>query len=154
MHSYSNTNYVLAGLILTKVTGQDAETYLSRHVIRAAGLRHTYFPRTPYIKSAREDVRGPVRPDRPAARLQRLRHVLGLALGSLVSTTADLNQFYRALLTGELLAPAELREMQTTVPVPGIPGRYYGLGLYAQDLRRAAGSGATTAERSAPAPTR
>ncbi|MEN2421510.1 serine hydrolase domain-containing protein [Streptomyces rimosus] len=133
--SYSNTNYVLAGLILTKVTGQDAEKYLTRHVIRAAGLRHTYFPRTPYIKGPHakmyESLYGRIDPPRDYSVYDMS---WAWALGSLVSTTADLNQFYRALLTGGLLAPAELREMQTTVAVPGLPGRYYGLGLYSQDM--------------------
>ncbi|WP_030668292.1 serine hydrolase [Streptomyces rimosus] len=138
VHVYSNTNYVLAGLILTKVTGQDAEKYLTRHVIRAAGLRHTYFPRTPYIEGPHakmyESLYGRIDPPRDYSVYDMS---WAWALGSLVSTTADLNQFYRALLTGKLLAPAELREMQTTVPVRDATGRvqgYYGLGLAAQDL--------------------
>lgn len=46
--SYSNTNYVIAGLLLEKVTGQDAEKHITRNVIDRAGLRHTSFraPRT------------------------------------------------------------------------------------------------------------
>lgn len=47
--SYSNTNYLIAGLLLEKVTGQGAEEYITRNVIRKAGLRHTSFPRTPHI---------------------------------------------------------------------------------------------------------
>lgn len=48
--SYSNTNYVVAGLILEKVTGQKASTYITRNVIDRAGLDNTSYPRTPYIK--------------------------------------------------------------------------------------------------------
>lgn len=36
--------------------------------------------------------------------------------GAIVSDTADVNTFLRALVTGELLKPAQLRQMQTTVP--------------------------------------
>jgi D-alanyl-D-alanine carboxypeptidase len=45
---------------------------------------------------------------------------------------ADLNRFYRALLTGRLLSPALLAQMQTTVPFePSMPEQGgYGLGLY------------------------
>jgi D-alanyl-D-alanine carboxypeptidase len=35
------------------------------------------------------------------------------ASGELVTTTADLNRFYRALLTGRLLRPAQLAQMRT-----------------------------------------
>ncbi|WP_285577627.1 serine hydrolase domain-containing protein [Actinoallomurus iriomotensis] len=52
--AYSNTNYVLAGLLPEKVTGEPAATYITEHVIRPAGLRHTYFPGTnPYIAGPR-----------------------------------------------------------------------------------------------------
>ena len=47
--SYSNTNYIVAGLLLEKVTGIKAETYVTRNVIRKAGLHHTSFPSTPHI---------------------------------------------------------------------------------------------------------
>lgn len=46
---------------------------------------------------------------------------------------ADLNRFYRALLGGELLAPAQLRQMKTTVPIEGSLFRY-GLGLFTRQL--------------------
>jgi D-alanyl-D-alanine carboxypeptidase len=36
--------------------------------------------------------------------------------GAIVSTASDLNRFYAALLTGELLRPAELQALLTTVP--------------------------------------
>jgi len=40
--------------------------------------------------------------------------------GAIVSTTDDVNQFFRVLLTGGLLHRAELAEMQRTVPAfPG-----------------------------------
>lgn len=62
----------------------------------------------------------------------------GLA-GSLVSTVDDLNSFYRRLLTGRILGPAELRAMKTTVPTyEAPPGQEavmrYGLGIYALTL--------------------
>jgi D-alanyl-D-alanine carboxypeptidase len=54
------------------------------------------------------------------------------AAGELVSTARDLNVFYRALLTGRVLRPELLAEMQTTVPFnPAAPeAGGYGLGLY------------------------
>ncbi|MFB7510314.1 hydrolase, partial [Streptomyces broussonetiae] len=40
-------------------------------------------------------------------------------------------RFYRALLGGQLVGPAALKQMQTTVPATGMD---YGLGIYALDI--------------------
>lgn len=53
--------------------------------------------------------------------------------GNLVSTGADLDKFFTALLGGRLLPPAQLAEMKRTVPVPGST-QGYGLGLISQPL--------------------
>ncbi|GAA3399048.1 serine hydrolase domain-containing protein [Streptomyces roseoviridis] len=135
-HSYSNTNYILAGLILERVTGQDPEAYITRHVIRRAGLRHTYFPASPSIKGPHagmyESFFGLIDPPRDYSTYDMS---WGGTAGALVSTTDDLNTFYRKLLGGRLLGPAALRAMKTTVPAhetePGEePAMRYGLGLY------------------------
>ncbi|WP_274910761.1 serine hydrolase domain-containing protein [Streptomyces sp. WZ-12] len=128
-HHYSNTNYVLAGLLLRKVTGQSPETYITEHVIRKAGLRHTYFPQSPTISGPHakmyEAAYGGFNPPRD---FSVYNMSWASTAGSLVSTMPDLNRFYRALLGGELLAPTELRQMKTTVPIQGSTARY-GLGL-------------------------
>ncbi|WP_234025009.1 MULTISPECIES: serine hydrolase domain-containing protein [unclassified Streptomyces] len=128
-HHYSNTNFILAGLLLRKVTGQSPETYITEHVIRKAGLRHTYFPHSPYISGPHakmyEAAYGGFNPPRDFS-VYNLSW--GGTAGALVSTMPDLNRFYRALLGGKLLPPAQLRQMKTTVPVPGTHARY-GLGL-------------------------
>ncbi|GAA4511169.1 serine hydrolase domain-containing protein [Nonomuraea ferruginea] len=134
--SYSNTNYILAGLLLEKVTGTDAEAYITRHVIREAGLRHTSFPRTPRIpgpsSGAYESMYGLIDPPRDYGVYDM--SWAGTA-GAVVSTMDDLNRFYRALLRGELLGDAQLAEMRRTVPVLAGGGVIeYGLGLYALDL--------------------
>src|ERR1044072_4531848 len=51
------------------------------------------------------------------------------APAGIVTTAGDMAHFWRALLGGELLAPAQLKEMKKTVPVgDGYPGAY-GLGI-------------------------
>ena len=42
--SYSNTNYVVAGLLIERVTGTSVARQLERRFIRPLGLRHTWFP--------------------------------------------------------------------------------------------------------------
>lgn len=133
---YANTNYVLAGLILEKVTGQDAEAYITRHVIRPAGLRHTYYPSSPVIKGPHarmyESFYGLIDPPRDYSTYDMS---WASTAGAMVSTTDDLDTFYRKLLGGRLLGPAALREMKATVPAyetqPGEEALMrYGLGLY------------------------
>ncbi|MFD4132940.1 serine hydrolase domain-containing protein [Streptomyces goshikiensis] len=136
--SYSNTNYLLLGELLRKVTGEDPERVITRDVIRKAGLRATYFPGTdPVIRGPHsrmyENLRGLLDPPRDYSEYNMT--MAGTA-GALISTTQDLNTFYRALLQGDLLPAAQLREMRTTVPVKGPDGAVlirYGLGLYSTD---------------------
>ncbi|AJC60915.1 serine hydrolase domain-containing protein [Streptomyces sp. 769] len=129
-HHYSNTNYIIAGLLLQKVTGQVPETYITAHVIRKAGLRHTYFPQSPSLSGPHakmyEAANGHFDPPRDFSVYNM--SWAGTA-GALVSTMPDLNRFYRSLLGGELLPWAQLRQMKTTVPIPGSTTRY-GLGLF------------------------
>ncbi|CAM5244921.1 hydrolase [Streptomyces xanthochromogenes] len=136
--SYSNTNYIIAGMLLQKVTGEDPEAYITRNVIRKAGLRDTYFPRSAHVLGPHpkmyESYYGLVDPPRDYSVYDM--SWAGTA-AALVSTTSDLNAFYRKLLRGRLLPAAQLHQMQTTVPVPGEQGgtaTRYGLGLYALDL--------------------
>lgn len=130
--SYSNTNYVIAGLLLEKVTGQDAGAYITRNVIDRAGLRHTSYPRTPFIKGPHpkmyESFYGLIDPPRDYSVYDMS---WASTAGSVISTTDDLNRFYRALLGGRLVSAASLDQMLRTVPVGGLD---YGLGIYSLDL--------------------
>ncbi|MDX3632607.1 beta-lactamase family protein [Streptomyces europaeiscabiei] len=136
--AYSNTNYVVAGLILEKVTGQKASTYITRNVIERAGLDNTSYPRTPYIKGPHarmyESFYGLIDPPRDYSVYDMS---WAYTAGAIVSTTDDLNRFYRNLLTGGgLVGRASLAEMRRTVPVEVAPGAAidYGLGIYTLDL--------------------
>ncbi|WP_327260673.1 beta-lactamase family protein [Streptomyces sp. NBC_01232] len=136
--SYSNTNYVLLGEVLRKVTGQDPERLITQDVIRRAGLRDTYFPGAdPYIRGAHarmyESFYGIIDPPRDYSDYNMTW--AGTA-GALVSTTQDLNTFYRALLRGDLLPRRQLDQMRTTVDVKdetGAVSMRYGLGIYSLD---------------------
>ncbi|WP_438494260.1 serine hydrolase [Streptomyces asiaticus] len=63
--------------------------------------------------------------------------------GSMTGTARDLNRFFAALASGQLLKPAQLAAMRTTVPVPqdsGHPeGTRDGLGLLFTPLSRGGG---------------
>ncbi|MFF8258902.1 serine hydrolase domain-containing protein [Streptomyces virginiae] len=133
--SYSNTNYILLGEVLRKVTGQDPERLIAEDVIRRAGLRNTYFPGTdPYIRGAHprmyESFYGLIDPPRDYSVYNM---TWGGTAGALVSTPQDLNTFYRALLAGELLPRRQLDRMRTTYDVKDETGAVvlrYGLGIF------------------------
>lgn len=130
---YSNTNYVLLGMIITSVTGVDAEEWLNREVIRAAGLRDTYFPGTamrikgPHSKAYHRF------PDGDLGEYSVFRMRWDSTAGSLIATPADVGAFYRALLRGELLPSAQLKQLKTLVPAPD-EDHGYGMGLGALKL--------------------
>ncbi|MFF8835886.1 serine hydrolase domain-containing protein [Streptomyces sp. NPDC015130] len=133
--SYSNTNYVLAGLIVQKVTGRPLAEEIDRRIVQHLGLRHTYFPapgdrtiREPHPKGYRVMPAG-----EPLREYTEIDPSAGWAAGQMISTNSDLNRFFTALLDGGLLRAAQLAQMRTTVPV-GDTGAHYGLGLMSRKL--------------------
>ncbi|MFJ8584760.1 serine hydrolase domain-containing protein [Streptomyces sp. NPDC093595] len=134
---YSNTNYLLLGLLLERVTGTTAEEYITRNVIRRAGLRHTSFPTGPRIKGPHpkmyEALHGLVSPPRDYSVYDPSWTWTGAAL---VSTMEDLNRFYGMLLDGRIVDRSSLEQMQRTLPVRALDGSTieYGLGLHKVDL--------------------
>ncbi|WP_354381321.1 serine hydrolase domain-containing protein [Streptomyces sp. PvR034] len=129
---YSNTNYVLAGMIVEQVTHRPLAEEFERRVIRPAGLRHTYFP-APGDPTIREHHPKGYDRDAPGAPLRDVTEMdpsWAWAAGQMISTNADLNRFYGALLSGDLLEKAQLDQMRTTVSAEYFgPGARYGLGL-------------------------
>ncbi|TDC80304.1 serine hydrolase domain-containing protein [Actinomadura sp. 7K507] len=129
---YSNTNYVLAGLIIEKVTGRSYAEEVQRRIIRPLGLGDTSLPgkRTSipgphahgYIEVTKDGTTRPVD-------ITRLNPSWAWAAGEMISTTGDLNRFFAALLGGRLLPPAQLKAMKTTVPFTLPNGATDGLGM-------------------------
>ncbi|MEU4731771.1 serine hydrolase domain-containing protein [Streptomyces sp. NPDC023588] len=135
---YSNTNYVLAGLIVQEVTGRPLAEEIDRRIVRRIGLRHTYFP-APGDASIREPhPHGYYREsaDAPLRDITEIDPSWGWAAGQMVSTNSDLNRFFGALLAGRLLPAEQLDQMRSTVPAEETfgPGARYGLGLVSRPL--------------------
>ncbi|WP_405164399.1 beta-lactamase family protein [Nocardia sp. NBC_01499] len=130
---YSNTNYLLLCQLLELVTGTSAEKCITRNVIEHAGLHDTELPAGPYINGSHslhyESWFGMIDPPRDYS-VYDMSWVGPAA--SLISTVADLNRFYGLLLSGEIISPSSLAQMQRTVPVISFEGKTidYGLGLH------------------------
>ncbi|MBZ4323404.1 beta-lactamase family protein [Streptomyces sp. SCA2-4] len=135
---YSNTNYLVAGLLVQEVTGRPLAAEIDRRVIRRAGLRHTYFPAPGELRIRERHPKGyyQASPDAPFADATEWDPSWAWAAGQLVSTNSDLNRFSSALLRGDLVPKPQLDEMRTTVPAghPFATGARYGLGLVSTPL--------------------
>jgi len=129
--SYSSTNYVVAGLIVEKVTGSSIGAELKRRIFEPLRLRETTYPTRPGLPSPFAHgymVLG----NPPAIDVTGLSHSMSPASGAIVSTAVDVADFYRGLLSGRLLRADLLTAMKTTISEGDkvdIPGQRYGLGL-------------------------
>ncbi|WP_104820785.1 serine hydrolase [Kitasatospora sp. MMS16-BH015] len=133
---YSNTNYIVAGLLIQKITGRPVGEEITRRVIDRIGLRHTYFPTPGDMTIHEAHPAGYHREaDGSLHDYTEMDSSMAWAAGAVVSTNTDLNSFFAALLQGRLLPAAQLAEMRTTVPAELLgPGIRYGLGLESKPL--------------------
>ncbi|MGW4847445.1 serine hydrolase domain-containing protein [Nocardia brasiliensis] len=136
--SYSNTGYVLLGLVIEQVAHRPWHAEVSARILEPLGLRNTRWPGAeptlpaPHAKGYNQfEINGPM--------VEVTELIDADASGGYLSTTADIGDFYRSLLGGKLLRPAQLEQMRSTVPVDEItakawPGARYGLGLFSVPL--------------------
>jgi len=133
--SYSNTGYLLAGMIIERVTGHTYGHEIRRRVIEPLGLRRTSVPGDgPEIRGPHP--RGYVRPgkDAPLKDLTAMNPTVAGPSGSMISSGADFDRFLGALVRGRLLRPAQLHQMLRTRPTGNPDGGAYGLGLESHPL--------------------
>ncbi|WP_020668481.1 serine hydrolase domain-containing protein [Amycolatopsis nigrescens] len=125
--AYSNTGYILLGMLVEAVSGNDVGDEITDRLIRPLGLWQTSYP-----EPGEQRIRGPhahgyyAFPGRPVADVTELEPSIPGAAASMVSSGPDLTRFARALLDGKVLRPEMLAEMRETVPAVG-PN--YGLGI-------------------------
>lgn len=132
--SYSNTNYILAGMIVERVTGRSWAREVHDRILGPLGLHQTYAPGDdPRLRDPHAEAYNQFSPGGPLVDTTLFNPTVAGAAGSMVSTPSDLARFWRALQSGRLLAPAQMRQMHRTVPAPGLsdvfPGARYGLGI-------------------------
>ncbi|WP_344581410.1 serine hydrolase domain-containing protein [Nonomuraea roseoviolacea] len=137
---YSNTGYVLLGMIIERVTGNPWHQEVRDRIVRPLGLRHTFRPgASPTLPRPHARTYQQFKPGEPRVDVTEQVGPGTNGEAGLVSTTADVNRFFRALLGGRLLPPAQLAQMKRTIPVgkefePFMPGARDGLGLFSRPL--------------------
>ena len=134
---YSNTNFLIAGLIIEAVTDRPIGEQITERIIEPLDLEDTYFP-NPGERTFRGEHPHAYHStaDGSLTDITNIDPSLGWAAGQLISTPRDVNAFMTALVDGSLMSAASLAEMQTTIPIPDEfwAGEQYGLGLVSYPL--------------------
>jgi len=130
--SYSNTNYVLARLLIEKVTGRSYAEEMQRLILGPLGLSGTIVPdASPELPEphAHAYYRYEDAGEQKTIDITRQNPSWISTGGDMISTTQDLHTFISALMGGKLLPAPLLTEMCTPHPT-GIPNMDYGLGVF------------------------
>ncbi len=124
--AYSNTGYIVLGLLAEKVTGQSLSRALRDRLFLRYGLHGTFLPTTgrtipgTHLNGHTTDENGRLED------ITRSDTSHAWAAGGVISTAADLNRFFFLLTHGQVVPASLLAQMKQTVPGPGLD---YGLGL-------------------------
>jgi len=129
--AYSNTGYVVLGLLLEKLSGQPLRAVLHRAVFGPAGMQSTTLGGSPTVVPRSGGV--PVENEGLDG--------VGMAAGGVISTAADVDRFYEHLFAGDLIPSTLVATMERpTGTVPFGQGGY-GLGLWIWSLSCGEGLG-------------
>ena len=120
--SYSNSGFLLAGLVIEQVSGERYDSYLARHVWKPAGMRHTGC-----YKRSRLPAFAAIGYEEGGSANTRTLAPVGTSAGGCYSSARDLLAFARALEDGRLVSRA-LTKVITTSKVAA-PGGGYGYGF-------------------------
>ena len=121
-YSYSNTNYILAGMIIERVTGRSYRNQLYRRIINPLRLCDLYY--RPHVYPSSVTRREPAGylfnnqfplPSLLGRDVSRDTLSWARSAGGILSTTSDMTRWERALYSGRLLPPKQQAELQSLV---------------------------------------
>lgn len=133
-YSYSNTNFVVVGMLIEKLTGHSVRTEYQNRIFKPLKLANTFYVH-PKTEIPGVHANGYLTPDEAGAPLvDSTEQTVSWAqsAGAIISTTHDLDTFFSSLMRGKLMSAAQLTQMQKWVTVNSTQG--YGLGLRRRDL--------------------
>ncbi|MFJ4653320.1 serine hydrolase domain-containing protein [Nocardia sp. NPDC088792] len=126
---YTNTNYIVAGMLIEAVTGHRYTDELRDRILTPLGLSDTYLPATGETALRQPHLDGYGIVDGTVTDETRIEPSLPWASGALVSTGADLNRFFLALQAGRVVPQTLLAQMLDGSDMGQGDGMSYGLGL-------------------------
>jgi D-alanyl-D-alanine carboxypeptidase len=124
---YVNTNTVLLGQVIEKVSGMSRQEYVKERIIDPLGLDNTSVPTDNAIPDPHSQGYGP-NPQAKPEDVTRWSPSQAGAAGDMISSAEDVAKWTRGLALGELITPELQREREKggLAPSEG-PGARYGL---------------------------
>ncbi|ALG14304.1 serine hydrolase domain-containing protein [Kibdelosporangium phytohabitans] len=124
---YSNSNYIVAGLLAEQVTGKSYARLVREWIADPLGLCHTYYPEAdPRLPGP--TARGYFAVDGELHDVTEMNQSIPWAAGGLISTAPELDTFISALLRGRLLGKESMTRLFTVPKVKnfddGRPANY------------------------------
>lgn len=123
---YSNTNYLLLGAIVARVSGVPYEQYIREHIFKPAGMSNSAFvrdePSLPAMATGYEIGKGPPRVA-PA-----IQDGWAGGAGAIVSTALDLAKWDAAFFGGKIVSPQDVTLATTSATLPDGESTRYGFG--------------------------
>jgi D-alanyl-D-alanine carboxypeptidase len=130
---YSNTNTVLLGVVVEKVSGQSLASFVEQNILKPQGLSRTVFPTGAELPSPHAQGYFK-RPDGKVVDATDWNPSWGWASGNMISTLEDMRVWVREFAIGNLLSPAMKRERDQFLPAPPEgEGALYGLAIENQN---------------------
>jgi D-alanyl-D-alanine carboxypeptidase len=133
---YSNSNYLILGLIIKQVLNQPLSTAIRNNILTPAGLNNTFlYPEEsttatiPHIWSVSTTVGGYLEDVTATYNWSNNSGFsMAWAAGAIVSTAEDNALFWSKLIQEQIISPASLVKMKQTVTLSSTVG--YGLGIF------------------------
>lgn len=122
MYAYSNSNYVLLGMIIEQVSGENYDEYIEKHILKKAGMPHTGmdYDKASNLSQGITPANGMWIPE------TLVNPSIPFSAGGLYSSPEDMLSFSRAFFEGDLF------ENTTTLDAMlNFEDGFYGLGIYA-----------------------
>ena len=131
-YSYSNSGYILLGVIIEKVSGETYAGYLEKHILKPLALNHTLYDNTSEVLKNR--VKGYGKADTGYVNASYLSMTQPYAAGSLLSTVDDLYTWTKGVRSGKIIKPETFAKAVVPYKLKNGSSTGYGYGLVIGDI--------------------
>ncbi|HMS66442.1 MAG TPA: serine hydrolase domain-containing protein [Ignavibacteria bacterium] len=121
MFKYSNTNYILLGLIIEKYSGIKYADYVVKNILQPLGMENTFLPSAFSLPGRKDGHYNQKVIEMPAT--------LAWSAGEIISTPSDMNKFIRGWYSGKLFSDKMCNEIRSKYFNKASGQFEYGLGL-------------------------
>ena len=128
-YNYSNTNWMILGLVIEKITSDTIEGEIAKRILTPMALTQTSFPTTemgmpsPYARGYSLDEKKQWKNESAV-----LSPSVSWAAGAMISDMADMQKWVKAYVTGTTNSAATQKARLTCIPT-GVGNLSFGLGI-------------------------